>query len=90
MAQQKTEHLLSGFLFKGTDSFTIWPVDLEEAHIFSAYPVWGSLGAEFLVKNIRYQRYQENNANRWRVNFEVENMTGPGVAYELFWTRIFQ
>lgn len=90
MAQQKTEHLLSGFLFKGTDSFTIWPVDLGEAHVFSAYPVRGSLGAEFRVKNIRYQRYQENNANRWRVNFEVENMTGPGVAYELFWTRIFQ
>lgn len=88
MAQVQSEHLVDGFLFKGSQSFTIWPIKLGETHVFSVYPLRGVLPAEFRVKNLRYQRFDENGQSKWRINFEVENLYGNGVAYALYWTRI--
>lgn len=90
MAQVFTSLMFTGFIIgPETRSFAVLPVWAGEVDALSIYPQAGIPGVILRLDNIRTQRYVETNEWRWRLLFDVTNLSGFGVVYEVYWTRIF-
>ena len=90
MGQVFTALMTKGFIGGHTTlAINVWPVWNGEVDVLSAYPTDGVPGVEIQVRNIRYQRYVEGTEWRWRLLFDLANLSGNSVVFEVHWSRMF-
>jgi hypothetical protein len=78
----------SGFIHGGeTIEWYAWGFPEGEVQTFTPYPMDGVPGVRLVIQKVRYDRLPVSPPWQWRVAFDLVNLDGNAIVYDIWWTR---